>query len=128
MSARRVIVVGAGVSGLAAAHRLRELDPTFEVEIIEASERPGGWLRTVERDGFVVELGPDSILTEKPHALALVRRLGIERATVRERRRGQLTGGVEHRSEQELSVRMDEGIALLFAHSLGEEGGTFVRI
>lgn len=90
MSPRRVIVVGAGVSGLAAAHRLLELDPSLEVEILEAGERPGGWLRTVERDGFVVELGPDSILTEKPHALSLVRRLGIEEHVVstRSERRG----------------------------------------
>ncbi|AKF05781.1 protoporphyrinogen oxidase [Sandaracinus amylolyticus] len=76
--ARRVIVVGAGISGLAAAFRVLEQDPSIELEILEGSARPGGWLRTEERDGFVIELGPDSILTEKPHALALVRRLGIE--------------------------------------------------
>ena len=64
-----------------------------------------------------------------PRAFAgLVRRLGIERATVRERIRGQLAGVVEHRSEQELIVRLDAGIALLFAHSMGEEVRTFVHL
>ncbi|MDQ3037809.1 MAG: protoporphyrinogen oxidase, partial [Myxococcota bacterium] len=74
---RRVAVIGAGVSGLAAAHRLLELDPALEVEVLEAGDEPGGMLRTEERDGFVIELGPDSIITDKPHALALAERLGI---------------------------------------------------
>jgi oxygen-dependent protoporphyrinogen oxidase len=90
MSARRVIVVGAGPSGLAAAHRLREVDPSMELEVLEAAESAGGWLRTEERDGFVVELGPDAILTEKKAALDLVKRLGVEHRVVRtnEDRRG----------------------------------------
>jgi oxygen-dependent protoporphyrinogen oxidase len=75
---RRVIVIGAGVSGLAAAHRLLELEPSIDLTVLEASDAPGGWLRTLVQDDFVIELGPDSILTEKPHALALVKRLELE--------------------------------------------------
>lgn len=87
---RRVIVIGAGISGLSAAHRLLELDPSIDLTVLEASDAPGGWLRTLVRDDFVIELGPDSILTEKPHALALVARLGIEHRLVstNSRRRG----------------------------------------
>lgn len=78
MSGRRGIVIGAGVSGLSAARRWRELEPSIDLTVLEASPHAGGWLRTEERGGFVVELGPDSILAEKPAALRLVRALGIE--------------------------------------------------
>jgi oxygen-dependent protoporphyrinogen oxidase len=80
---RRTIVIGAGVSGLSAALRLRTLDPAAELEILEAAPVPGGWLRTDVEDGFVIERGPDAILAEKPAAIALVRRLGIEHHVVR---------------------------------------------
>src|SRR5262249_33435320 len=46
--------------------------------LMEAAERVGGTIRTERRDGFVVECGPDSFLSEKPWGLALCRRLGLE--------------------------------------------------
>jgi len=75
----KVVVVGGGISGLAAAHRLLELRPELDVTLLESSARIGGWL-TTERtdDGYVIEEGPDSIVTDKPWAMALIRRLGIE--------------------------------------------------
>lgn len=90
----RVLVIGGGVSGLSAAHRLLEVAPDVDVEVWEASERAGGWIATerVEVDGapFVVDLGPESIVRDKPAALALVRRLGLEDRVVHTRtdRRG----------------------------------------
>ncbi|HEX8721919.1 MAG TPA: protoporphyrinogen oxidase [Pyrinomonadaceae bacterium] len=78
---RRVVVVGGGVSGLAAAHRLCELggqEAGVEVTLLEASGRLGGTVRTHRRDGFLVEGGPDSFISEKPEALALARRIGLE--------------------------------------------------
>ena len=79
---KRVLVVGGGVSGLAAAHRLQELaaerDLPLTISLREASDRVGGTVSTRREDGFVLEEGPDSILTEKPWALDLARRLGIE--------------------------------------------------
>jgi protoporphyrinogen/coproporphyrinogen III oxidase len=74
----RIVVIGGGVSGLAAAHRLIELSPTAEVTLIEASSRLGGTIRTDERDGFLLERGPDSFISEKPEAVALAKRLGLE--------------------------------------------------
>ena len=74
----RVVVIGGGISGLAAAHRLTELNPSLSVTLIEASDRVGGTLLTDERDGFLLERGPDSFISEKPEAVALAKRLGIE--------------------------------------------------
>ena len=74
----RVVVIGGGISGLAAAHRLLELDPSLDLVLIEASARLGGTLLTEEREGFLVERGPDSFISEKPEAVALAKRLGIE--------------------------------------------------
>lgn len=74
----RVVVIGGGISGLAAAHRLTELNPALDVTLIEASARLGGTLLTTERDGFILERGPDSFISEKPEAVALAKRLGIE--------------------------------------------------
>lgn len=75
---RRVVVIGAGISGLSAAYRLTEAYPQLDVVLLEGSERAGGLIRTDVIDGFLVEQGPDSILTEKPQALLLARRLGLE--------------------------------------------------
>jgi oxygen-dependent protoporphyrinogen oxidase len=72
------VVVGGGISGLAAAHRIVELSPTAQVTLIEASSRLGGTIRTDERDGFLLERGPDSFISEKPEAVALAKRLGLE--------------------------------------------------
>ena len=74
----RVVVIGGGISGLAAANRLIELHPGLDLTLIEASGRLGGTLLTEERDGFLLERGPDSFISEKPEAVALARRLGLE--------------------------------------------------
>ncbi|HLK12745.1 MAG TPA: protoporphyrinogen oxidase [Candidatus Binatia bacterium] len=75
MSRRRVAVVGGGVAGLAAAHRLVERGS--EVVLLEAAERLGGTIVTEHAGGFVVEGGPDAFITEKPWGLALCERLGV---------------------------------------------------
>jgi oxygen-dependent protoporphyrinogen oxidase len=74
----RIVVIGGGISGLAAAHRLIELSPTAQVTLIEASSRLGGTIRSDERDGFLLERGPDSFISEKPEGVALAKRLGLE--------------------------------------------------
>ena len=78
----RLVVVGGGISGLAAAHRAvelaRERGQALDLTLLEASDRLGGTIQTERREGFLVECGPDSFLSEKPWALALCRRLGLE--------------------------------------------------
>ncbi|MGA9993824.1 MAG: protoporphyrinogen oxidase [Pyrinomonadaceae bacterium] len=79
---RRIAVIGGGISGLAAAHRLLEhgskSEEPLELMLLEASARTGGVIRTVWREGFLIETGPDSFISEKPEALALSKRIGLE--------------------------------------------------
>ena len=70
-------MIGGGISGLAAAHRLRELDPTAQVTLFEASDRLGGVLQTEQRDGWLIERSADMFTTREPWALDLCRRIGI---------------------------------------------------
>ncbi len=63
---KNVLVIGAGITGLAAAHRLCTQSNQTRVTVLEASGRLGGIIHTVERDGFTIELGPDSFITNKP--------------------------------------------------------------
>ncbi len=78
----RLVVVGGGIAGLAAAHRAvelaREQGIALELTLLEARERLGGTIATERLGGFLVEAGPDSFLSEKPWALALCKRLGVE--------------------------------------------------
>jgi len=74
----RIVVIGGGITGLAAAHRVHEINPAIKVTVLEASDRLGGTIQTEHRDGFLLERGPDSFISEKPEALALAKRLGLE--------------------------------------------------
>ncbi|HET9480759.1 MAG TPA: protoporphyrinogen oxidase [Candidatus Polarisedimenticolia bacterium] len=79
--ARRIAVVGGGISGLAAAHRLIEVAANrglpIQVALMEASSRAGGVISTIRRDGFLLEEGPDSIITDKPWGRRLAERIDI---------------------------------------------------
>ena len=77
----RIIVVGGGIAGLAAAHRLFELRKAqtldLDVLLLEASNRLGGCIATERAGDFLIEAGPDSFISEKPWALRLCERLGL---------------------------------------------------
>lgn len=78
----RVAVIGGGLSGLAAAHRLQELcareKRPLDLVLFEAGARLGGVVGTRQIAGYRVELGADSFITNKPWGVDLCRRLGIE--------------------------------------------------
>ena len=77
-----IVIVGGGIAGLAAAHRLvelsREQERPLRFTLLEAGRRLGGVIETERQEDFLLELGPDSFISEKPWALALCRRLGLE--------------------------------------------------
>ena len=70
-------MVGAGVSGLAAAHRLVNLRPGTTVTVLEASPRIGGSLRSAEVGGVVVDVGAEAMLARRPEAVALAQEIGL---------------------------------------------------
>ena len=74
----RVVVVGGGVSGLAAAHRLLEADPALDLAVLESGPDVGGRLRTATVGGLELASGPDSFVARKPWAVDLCRELGLE--------------------------------------------------
>jgi protoporphyrinogen/coproporphyrinogen III oxidase len=73
---KRIAIVGGGISGVATAYQLA--CDGVEYTLFEASDRLGGIVETVRRDGFVIECGPDSWVTEKPWARELAVELGLE--------------------------------------------------
>jgi protoporphyrinogen/coproporphyrinogen III oxidase len=77
----RVVIVGAGLTGLSAAYRLVSRGSAnrrpIEVVVLEAKDRVGGAVWTNRIDGFTIEGGADSFITNKPFALDLARDLGL---------------------------------------------------
>lgn len=78
----RVAIVGGGITGLAAAHRLLELAPSVEVELFEATSRVGGVLQTDQVAGCLVERSADMFTTKEPAAKDLCHRLGLDTALI----------------------------------------------
>ncbi|MGW1842082.1 protoporphyrinogen oxidase [Streptomyces sp. NPDC001966] len=70
-----VVVIGGGIAGLAAAHRL--LGTGLRVTLLEATERLGGKLMTGEIAGTQVDLGAESMLARRPEAVGLARDVGL---------------------------------------------------
>lgn len=75
---RHLVVVGGGISGLAAAHRASQLDPSANLLLLEAGDRLGGVVQTIRRDGFLIERGADSFITNVPWAADLCKQLGLD--------------------------------------------------
>jgi oxygen-dependent protoporphyrinogen oxidase len=69
------IIVGGGITGLTTAYELSLRG--LQGILVEADVRLGGKVHTVVEDGFVVEMGPDAMVTLKPEALALCTELGL---------------------------------------------------
>ena len=78
----RVAVIGAGVSGLACALKLlksqKKHSSALQTILYESSGRVGGTIETQKRDGFILEKGPDSFISDKPWAVGLAKALGME--------------------------------------------------
>jgi oxygen-dependent protoporphyrinogen oxidase len=77
----RVVIVGGGISGLAAAHALEAQSTSVAVTLLEASDRLGGTLRserwTLHDAELVLDVGADGWVASKPQATALARKVGL---------------------------------------------------
>ncbi|MFI8390013.1 protoporphyrinogen oxidase [Streptomyces sp. NPDC085540] len=74
-SQRHAVVIGGGIAGLAAAHRL--LAEGVRVTLLEAGPRLGGKLHAGELAGASVDLGAESVLARRPEAVALAEAVGL---------------------------------------------------
>jgi len=85
--ALKIVIIGGGIAGLAAAHRLTELQKEknldLRITLLEARDWLGGTIRSQRLEGCLIEWGPDAFVSYKPWGLALCRRLGIESQLIR---------------------------------------------
>lgn len=102
-----IAIVGGGISALALSWRLRQQAPELRTVVLEAGERAGGKVRservTTAAGSFLVEAGPDSLLTQKPEALKLVDELGLSDQLVPIATA--LPTAIQHRGKPELMPR-----------------------
>ncbi|MFA1819054.1 protoporphyrinogen oxidase [Virgibacillus oceani] len=80
-NSKNIVIVGGGITGLSAAYylqkKIKEKKLPYTVQLIEASERLGGKIKTKNKNGFIIEQGPDSFLARKEPAVKLAEELGI---------------------------------------------------
>ena len=74
---RHCVVVGAGISGLAAAYQLRQLRPDLRVTVLESAPVIGGKLAQADVAGLSVDTGAESVLNRRPEAVELIRAVGL---------------------------------------------------
>lgn len=79
---KKMIIIGGGIAGLAAAYRIQEEHNAgqggIECTVLEGSGRFGGKIHTIRENGFIIERGPDSFISQKPWAIELCRKIGLE--------------------------------------------------
>jgi len=78
---KRLVVVGGGIAGLAAAYfameKAKKIGGSISLKLLDEKDRLGGCILTERVDDFIIEGGPDCFLSEKPWALALCEKLGL---------------------------------------------------
>lgn len=84
---KQILIIGGGITGLASAfylqREIKENKLPYKIKLVEATNRLGGKIATVRRDGFTIERGPDSFLARKQPAVKLVEKLGLQDELVR---------------------------------------------
>ncbi|CAD2079089.1 protoporphyrinogen oxidase [Phocicoccus pinnipedialis] len=78
---KKVAIVGAGITGLSAAYYLSKAGAS--VDVFEASDHIGGKIKTYRKDGYVIELGPESYISRKQSLTDLAKEIGMESHLVR---------------------------------------------
>ncbi|GBG96289.1 protoporphyrinogen oxidase [Lactococcus termiticola] len=79
---KKIAIIGAGITGLSAAYYLQkeiqEKNLDLDWVLIESTDRLGGKIETVRRDGYIIERGPDSFLARKTAMVDLAREVGMD--------------------------------------------------
>ncbi|MCX8012070.1 MAG: protoporphyrinogen oxidase [Desulfobacterota bacterium] len=79
---KTVAIIGGGITGLSAAYFLQKQitkgNKPIDLILIEKENRLGGSIITLEKNGYIIEGGPDCFLAEKPETIRLCQQLGIE--------------------------------------------------
>lgn len=75
---KKCAIIGAGITGLSAAYYLKEEDASYEIDVLEASSVPGGKIKTYQKDGYTIELGPESYLGRKKIMTELAEAVGLK--------------------------------------------------
>lgn len=82
MKNKKVVIIGGGITGMTAAYflqkEIKEKSLPLEVKLIESSNRLGGVIQTIRKDGFIIEKGPDSIVVTKKSGLKLIEEIGLK--------------------------------------------------
>ena len=76
--APRLAIIGGGIAGLMAAYRSQARIPQATIDLFEASQHLGGWIRSERVDDFLVEHGPESIVRHNPIIDELLHELELE--------------------------------------------------
>ena len=78
---KKIVIIGGGIAGLAAAYRVQEAilagRGPIECKVLEGSDHFGGKIDTEHHEGFVIDRGPDSFISQKPWAMELCRKVGL---------------------------------------------------
>ncbi|SES70146.1 protoporphyrinogen oxidase [Oceanobacillus limi] len=84
---KTIVIVGGGITGLSAAYYLQKQikanNLPYEVKLVEASNRLGGKIKTIRKNGFTIEQGPDSFLSRKKPAVKLAEEVGVDDQLIR---------------------------------------------
>jgi protoporphyrinogen/coproporphyrinogen III oxidase len=125
--AGRVLVIGGGITGLAAAHALATADPAAEITLLEADTRLGGKILTTPFAGLpAVDAGPDAFLARVREAVALARTLGFDDTELISPATGQASvwwDGRMHPLPEGLVLGVPTGVAALARSRLLSIGG-----
>ncbi|MBV8847849.1 MAG: protoporphyrinogen oxidase [Bryobacterales bacterium] len=107
MVSNGAVIIGGGISGLSAAYDLARAG--FPHTIIEKRPRLGGVIETHRLEGCILEGGPDSFISQKPEALALIKDLGLESDVTGSNDRTRTTYILKHGR----LVKLPEGVMMI---------------
>jgi len=83
MKDRDVVIIGAGISGLSAAHFLKKLAPGLSVVLLEKGGRAGGAIRSWREKGFLAEWGPHGFLDNAPASREILADTGLDQEALK---------------------------------------------